>query len=74
MTHLPTRHVLFLCVIVFQDARVTYKDFRHFELIAGQLGVMIDVKADVPRTAYMGVVSLWKGDTKVFIVPRDFEY
>lgn len=51
-----------------------YNGFSDYELISKRLGVMTDVKAGVPRTAYMGVVSLWKGDTRVFIVPHDFDY
>lgn len=32
-------------------------------------GVMDNIKAGVPRTAYKGVVSLWREDRKVYIVP-----
>lgn len=30
---------------------------------------MDNIKAKVPRTAYMGIVSVWKNDIKVHLVP-----
>jgi hypothetical protein len=30
---------------------------------------MTNIKANVPRTAYRGVVSVWKGGKKVHITP-----
>jgi hypothetical protein len=33
---------------------------------------MDNVKAGVPRTAYRGVVSVWKGEIKVHLVPPEF--
>lgn len=49
---------------------VEYGSEREFESLAGQLRVMQDSKAGVLRTGYMGVVSLWVGDTKVHLAPR----
>ena len=48
---------------------VEYSGEREFEALARQLGVMFDFKAGVPRTAYMGVVSVWEGKTKVHVAP-----
>lgn len=43
-----------------------------FGFLADRTGVMNNIKANVPRTAYKGIVSCWKGDMKVFIVPKEF--
>ncbi|CAM9974433.1 unnamed protein product [Ectocarpus sp. 4 AP-2014] len=50
---------------------VEYGSEREFASLARQLGIMDDTKAQVPRTAYMGVVFLWVGETKVYLAPRD---
>ena len=45
--------------------------------IASELGIMVDRAAKVPRTAYMGVVSVVYRGFRLFIVPEDgpsFEY
>ena len=34
-------------------------------------GIMDNIKANVPRTAYHGIVTLWKEGTKLHIVPDD---
>lgn len=47
-----------------------YGSARDFESLAKQLGIMQDTKAGIPRTAYMGVVPVWVGDTKVYLAPR----
>lgn len=52
--------------------RIDYKGPKQFEAVARKLGVMQDLKAGIPRTAYMGVVTLWRGNTKVFVTPHDF--
>eukprot|EP00904_Undaria_pinnatifida_P006240 jgi/Undpi1/2746/HiC_scaffold_14.g06124.m1 len=52
---------------------VEYSSEKEFQALARQLGVMQDFKAGVPRTAYMGVVSLWVGNTKVYLAPRSFK-
>lgn len=46
-----------------------YTDPATFTSIANRLGIMSDFKAGVPRTAYMGVVTLWWKGTRVFVVP-----
>ncbi len=43
-----------------------------FPSIARQVGVMDNVKAGVPRTAYMGIVSFWLSGVKVHLVPKNF--
>jgi alpha-1,3-mannosyl-glycoprotein beta-1,2-N-acetylglucosaminyltransferase len=55
------------------EARVTYSDFAAFSRVAHLLGAMEDVKANVPRTAYKGVVSLWWHGRKIHLVPLDFK-
>lgn len=53
-----------------QDVRIVYSKTQEYESIARQLGIMADIKAGVPRTAYMGIVTLsWKG-TRVFVTPE----
>ena len=32
-------------------------------------GAMTNIKANVPRTAYRGIVTIWRGDKKVHITP-----
>ena len=56
-----------------QEVVVEYSSEKEFQALAKQLGVMQDFKAGVPRTAYMGVVSLWVGNTKVYLAPRSFK-
>ncbi len=56
--------------------RVIYSGLDHgpssFKQVAEESGIMPDIRANVPRTAYMGVVSFWQGDTLVYLVPSDF--
>lgn len=55
------------------EVTVFYRDLREFEKLAKQFGVMDNIKANVPRTAYHGVVSFWQKDTnpsrKVHLAP-----
>lgn len=39
------------------DVRLEYHSLQEFATLAGQLGIMTDEKASVPRTAYKGVVE-----------------
>ena len=51
--------------------KVLYKGTASdFENTARQLGLMDNIKAGVPRTAYRGVVSFWAGSTQVHLTPR----
>jgi alpha-1,3-mannosyl-glycoprotein beta-1,2-N-acetylglucosaminyltransferase len=43
-----------------------------FSALARWSGAMNNVKAMVPRTAYKGVVSLYKNGVKVHLIPSDF--
>lgn len=52
-----------------QEVVVEYSGERAFSALARELGVMSDFKAGVPRTGYMGVVSVWVHDTKVHLAP-----
>lgn len=49
--------------------RVTYNSRKAFVGLAKSLGVMFDVKAGVPRTGYMGVVSLIYNGQRVYLAP-----
>lgn len=55
------------------EVTIFYHDLREFERLARDFGVMDNIKANVPRTAYHGVVSFWqKGTTpprKVHLAP-----
>lgn len=42
-----------------------------FVAIAQELGIMDNIKANVPRTAYKGIVSIWLNDrTQIHIAPK----
>lgn len=47
-----------------QPVRVEYSSVRAFEPVARQLGIMDNVKANVPRVAYHGVVTVRLGRNK----------
>lgn len=51
--------------------RVTYNNKHEFETIARRYGIMSDFKAGVPRTAYMGVVTIFKDSKRIFITPNE---
>jgi alpha-1,3-mannosyl-glycoprotein beta-1,2-N-acetylglucosaminyltransferase len=60
-----------------RDIRVAYDSLEgggsSFAVLAAWAGAMNNVKAGVPRTAFRGIVSLWRGDTKVHLVPSSFQ-
>ena len=49
--------------------RVKYKGNAGFERAARWAGVMDNIKANVPRTAYHGIVSFWVGNVRLHLVP-----
>lgn len=55
------------------EVTVFYKDLAEFEILAKRFGVMDNIKARVPRTAYHGIVSFWQKDAtpprKVHLAP-----
>jgi len=55
--------------------RISYHGFEgdrdSFDAIARWSGAMNNVKANVPRTAYKGIVSIWKDGVRMFLVPDD---
>ena len=51
------------------DAKVTYDGHNGYVKLAGKLGLMDDLKAGVPRTAYRGVVTIRAGGRRVFLAP-----
>lgn len=58
------------------EVKVVYDRFEgpgnSYSKVAAWSGAMDNVKAGVPRTAYMGIVTIWKGDSKVHLVPSTF--
>ena len=55
-----------------EDVRLEYDNLKAFKRIAKQLGIMDDEKAGVPRTAYMGVVTIKFNGHRVHIAPRGY--
>ena len=49
--------------------RVMYRSHTQLKSFCKQLGVMEDLKAGVPRTAYHGVIPLRMGGRRVFVAP-----
>ena len=62
-----------------QEVTVFYRDLKEFEELAKKFGVMDNIKANVPRTAYHGIVSFWQPSStppsslnrKIHLAPRD---
>jgi len=52
-----------------EEVRVTYRNKYEFEDIARRYGIMKDLKAGVPRTAYKGVVTIYRNNHRIFIAP-----
>ena len=75
LTHLPTYSLTHSLTHSFtgSNVRINYDGFEggssSFVNIAHWAGVMDNIKANVPRTAYKGVVSLWKNGVKMHITP-----
>lgn len=59
------------------EVRVVYEGFEgssnSYSKLAAWSGAMDNVKAGVPRTAYEGIVTVWKNDIKVHLVPSSFQ-
>lgn len=54
-----------------QDTRIEYGGLSQFQAIANKIGIMDDEKAQVPRTAYKGVVEIRpSGDYILFLTPH----
>ena len=51
------------------DVRVTYRTNYEFESFARKFGLMTDFKAGVPRTAYHGIVTFYRGGHRIYIAP-----
>mmetsp|Transcript_31705 Transcript_31705/g.79201 ORF Transcript_31705/g.79201 Transcript_31705/m.79201 type:complete len:452 (+) Transcript_31705:91-1446(+) len=51
------------------DLRISYSSPKEFERLAKQLGLMTDLKAGVPRTGYLGVVTFRRGACRIFLAP-----
>ena len=50
--------------------RISYGDKWEFERIARRYGMMKDEKEGVPRTAYLGVVTIFRNNRRIYIAPR----
>ena len=51
------------------DLKLLYRDKAHLLTLCKSLGLMEDLKAGVPRTAYHGVVLLRIHGRRVFLAP-----
>jgi alpha-1,3-mannosyl-glycoprotein beta-1,2-N-acetylglucosaminyltransferase len=60
-----------------KEVKVVYGPFEghgnSYSALAEWSGAMDNVKAGVPRTAYKGIVTVWKGEVKVHLVPASFQ-
>lgn len=56
------------------EVKLFYGSLAEFEQLAQRVGVMDNIKASVPRTAYQGVVTFRVGKVKVHLVPRTNMY
>ena len=59
-----------------EEYRLAYTTFEgrgssSFSTLCKWTGAMDNVKANVPRTAYKGIVTVWVGNAKIHIVPSD---
>jgi len=52
------------------SVRIEYENSLQFKDAAKKLGIMDDFKAGVPRTGYLGIVSLMKNNVRVFVAPN----
>lgn len=50
-------------------AKIQYSSDKDFEKMAGQLKLMSDLRAGVPRTAYKGIVSFMYKNKRIHLVP-----
>lgn len=50
--------------------RIQYKALSEFVIIAKKMAIMEDLKSDIPRTGYMGVVSTMYHGRRVYICPH----
>ena len=60
-----------------KEVRIRYSTFEGsapdtYSRVANWVGAMDNIKAGVPRTAYKGIVTLWKEGVKVHLVPKTF--
>eukprot|EP00055_Hartaetosiga_balthica_P010511 m.45066 g.45066 ORF g.45066 m.45066 type:complete len:96 (-) comp7201_c0_seq2:129-416(-) len=50
--------------------RIEYTSPPHYLKIAREFGIMDDIKDNIPRTAYFGVVSFYKNGVKIHLAPQ----
>ncbi|XP_006818508.1 alpha-1,3-mannosyl-glycoprotein 2-beta-N-acetylglucosaminyltransferase-like [Saccoglossus kowalevskii] len=49
--------------------RIQYSDNNSFKSIAKVLGIMVDFKAGVPRTGYLGIITFMYNNIRVYLAP-----
>jgi hypothetical protein len=62
-----------VAVVPASEYRVEYDGNADFARLAKWAGCMDNIKANVPRTAYKGVVTIWFGDARLHLVPKDLK-
>lgn len=53
-----------------ESSRITYNNEHEFEQIARKYGMMKDFKEGVPRTAYLGIVTIFRDNRRIYIAPK----
>ncbi|CAG0890125.1 unnamed protein product [Cyprideis torosa] len=56
-------------VPIDQALKIRYDSYQSYRQLARILGIMDDLKAGVPRTAYKGIVTVFFRGRRIFIVP-----
>ena len=52
-----------------ESVRILYSSKEEIESLMRQFGLMTDLKAGVPRTAYKGIVSFVRNDKRIYLTP-----
>jgi len=55
---------------VNEPIRVTYNSKYEFENIARRYGMMSDLKSGVARTAYRGIITIYRDSRRIYIAPN----
>ena len=52
-----------------EAARIRYSSELDVQMLTGQFGLMTDIKAGTPRTAYNGIISFMREGKRIFLTP-----
>ncbi|XP_019851894.1 PREDICTED: alpha-1,3-mannosyl-glycoprotein 2-beta-N-acetylglucosaminyltransferase-like, partial [Amphimedon queenslandica] len=52
-----------------KEVTIQYSDEKEFVKLAKKLGLMSDTKDGVPRTSYKGIVTFYKNDCRMHLIP-----